>query len=70
MSRYAVRIVGPAGRATYLTADFNATQYESAAKTYRAVEDAEANGRIFRQERGGNFIWDVVNLDDPEATVP
>ena len=69
MSRYIVRIVGPAGRETYLRhgreveSQDNATHYSSPSAAHYAC------CRYFDKHPRAKFVIDVMDTRDPERRV-
>ena len=68
MSRYVVRIVGPAGYATYL-ARGRETGLEQATR-YPHPSNAWQAGWDYREKNKGLFTFDVIDTRDPGRRVP
>lgn len=73
MTRPVVRVVGPAGRVTYLTSAFIAriaapheTDFPSRAYVFSNPINAWSAAEVYRA-RHPNVLCDVVDLDDAEA---
>ena len=65
-ARYAVRIVGPTGRESWLTERFmESDDVSRAAKFHQAVNAGKFAQMYFAIPRG-LCHWDVQDLDDPE----
>ena len=68
MSRYVVRVVGPAGRETYLAQGREvddqevATHYPHPSNAWQAADAYRLKTR--------NIVCDVVDTRDPESVVP
>lgn len=65
MSRYAVRVTGPAGLSRYLVIGGGESILAEAAFTYRDLHNAWGAACHY-QRTHSNIVCDVVNLDDEE----
>lgn len=66
MSRYAIRVTGPAGHSRYVTLAGLQTDEAERAYAYTDLGVAQQAASSYRNINGGNVICDVVNLDDAE----
>lgn len=66
MSRYIVRIIGPAGMETYLARGREVGRQETATH-YPHPSNARQAGQAYRAKRAGEaFTYDVQDTRDPE----
>lgn len=63
MSRYAVQIVGPAGRVTWLDDEGEETDYQDKAKVFGNRGIADEFGLAYRRSHKGLYIFQAVDLD-------
>lgn len=68
MSRYVVRITGPAGHSTYLSRG-REVGHEETATHYPHPSNAEAAALAYRKATPGVYVWDVIDTRDPESEV-
>ena len=69
MSRYVVRIIGPAGMETFLARGREVGREEHASR-YPHPSNAWQAARAYREKRAGEiFTYDVIDTRDPERRV-